>query len=312
MLGYPISRTGAARDLFDRMADGKDPFVRRFVAALPKDLVEAINCAWAKLPPKEKRSFGRPDARSRTVSFEEALSGYALRQEVEVRAAAEKQRILYRAFERAHLIPGARMRDTPDLADLRDFQLVFDRSNNACCVPHDETPPAARRAGIRLTHIQCLDETGDFGFNDEISLLCVVVDGNAKVTTTQTAEYSMDEGDNRTLNTIIYGPADPKGFLDIAIAMVEHDKTDAKAGQTITAIGNALSSAGVKTAGIALEIIGAVVSLILSLIEDDPMGTRTASWTGDVAATAAGQHIFSYSKSGDYHYRVGFNVFALD
>lgn len=316
MLGYPVPLTGVARDLFDRLADGKDPSVKRFAAALPRDLLDAINCAWSNLPPGDKRRFGRPDTAARGASFDDALATYTVRQQTTARAAAEKQRGLYRDFERAHLLPGTAMRVAPDLATLRDFKLVFDRANNACCDPDPADPPTTprRRVGVRLTYLQCLDETGSTSWgSDEISLLCVIVDGNAKVTTTQTREYSMDDGDKQTLGTIIYGPADPQGFLDIAISMVEHDKTDPKVGQTISSIGDALTKIpATKSAGIALEIIGGILSLISILSEDDFMGTKTVTWTGDIATRNAGAHIFSYYESDDYHYRVGFDSFALD
>lgn len=169
-----------------------------------------------------------------------------------------------------------------------------------CEKPQEEPPPEQpKKFGLRTTKLKCYNQT-ETG-HDEVYLVSVAVDGLGHVITRLSPLWSVDDDDDDVLypSHWIYPMQDAGGFLDIALDLWEDDGGYEDVGQSLMALGGAVSIVSLG-AGAALAIIGGAVSLISSLDDDDQYGTTTLNW-GSKSQLEAGVGTYIKSYYGEDH-----------
>lgn len=172
-----------------------------------------------------------------------------------------------------------------------------------CEKPEEPPPEQPKKFGLRTTKLKCYNQT-ETG-HDEVYLVSVAVDGRGAVITRLSPKWSIDDDDDDVLypNHWIYPMQDAGGFLDVALDLWEDDGGYDDVGQSLMALGGAVSIVSLG-AGAALAIIGGVVSLISSLDDDDQYGTATLTWASALQLeSGVGTYIKSYygeDHTGDW------------
>lgn len=287
---------------------GAEVEVREFVDALGPALTRRLLENWRRMPLAERmRRF--PTGRGAAP----VAGGFARQMQAtsanwvaaRTQLLIQRKRLIKMEVDRAILEgPG---RYVPSETVRRDRALAYEvlrklhaKLAGCRCEEDNPEPPAepTPRFGLKVSKLKCLDQR-EVG-NDEIYLVSVAVDGNGRLIATTSPKYSIDDDDDdvRYPNLWIYPMQDPKGFLDVAVSMWEDDGGYAEAGATVTSIGAAVSkipSPYTLAAGVALQVIGGLMSLASFLDDDDHYGDAYRTWPNQSSLIAGvGTYNMSY------------------
>ncbi len=267
-----------------------DAGAKKFKAALGQKLVKQLSDNWKRMPggEKNKRYYLSRSWRAPAGDFATQM---AIQHNAFLKAREqlinERKRIIRKEL-------GTAMRKgfyAPTSEIARDMALVYEIQKRwykkvvgcRCEKPGETLPPPQppKKYGLIISRLLCHDQRENG--SDEIYLVSAVVDGNGKLITTTSPKYNIDDDDNYVLfpNCWIYPMQDPNGFLDAAISMWEDDGGYGQAGQTVAAVGGAISTIPnpyTLAAGVALTVIGEVISLASWLDRDNRYGDACKTW----------------------------------
>lgn len=289
---------------------GQDKAAKDFAARLGVPLCRALLDNWNKLQGQEKarRFYLSRDWRAPSGDFTAQMTTLSSTwQAARAQLLYERKRLIRAEVTRA-LVEGVG-RYSPSGLALKDKALAYEIMRKLyaklfgcrCEVPgNGEQPPQAqpKRFGLKLTKIKCHDQRENG--HDEIYLVSVIVDGNGQMLTDVSPKYSLDDDDHDVSypNRWIYPVQDPAGFLDLGIAMWEDDGGYGQAGQTVATIGGAIASIPnpyTIVAGVAIAIIGELISLASWLDDDDHYGDAYKTWpSASSLESGVGSHNLSY------------------
>lgn len=285
----------------------QDNVTKAFAAKLGPPLVKQLLDNW-------KRMSGQEKARRYYLSQNSAVPAGDLATQLAVLSKSwltardqlirARKKIIKVEVDRAFL-EGVH-RYVPSSSILKDKSLIYEilrkiyAKLNGCRCEEDNPsdPPVAKKFGVKVSKLKCHDQR-EVG-NDEIYLVSAAVDGNGKLVTTTSSKYSIDDDDDdvRYPNYWVYPMQDPNGFLDVAISMWEDDGGYTQAGQAVAAIGSAVGTIPnpyTVGAGVALQIIGGLISLASWLDDDDHYGNAYRTWPSATnLAAGVGTYTLSY------------------
>lgn len=287
-----------------------DAAAKQFQAQLGARLTKQLLDNWSRLSGQEKtnRYYLSRDWRAPSGNFATQMAVLSKSwQAAKEQLILERKKVIKAEIDRAlgegvgHYAPSPVVAKDKTLAYEVAKKLQMKLIGCRCGQPGSSNPPPPqpyKKFGAKISKIKCYDQR-EAG-HDEIYLVSTVVDGNGNLITTTSAKYSIDDENNDVVypNYWIYPIQDPKGFLDVAIQMWEDDGGYGQAGQTVAAIGGALSKIPnpyTVVAGVALTIIGEIISLSSWLDDDDHYGDAFKTWpsTSNLEG-GVGSYILSY------------------
>jgi len=299
---------------------GTDPLANKIVTALGPQ-APVLAGRWAALSPRLKHSrflegqpqpwlqnVGQQDLTGKLTAF--AQSYDAARKQM----IATRRKQISEEFDRS--MSDSVLRRTPPSWFTQDKIMAaeygryrasqFGENGCRCEKPTESAapPPNPTRYGVVTKKLKCYDqcESG----HDEVYLVSVAVDGNGRYTQSVSPIYRIDDDDNDVLypHHWIYPLQPPNGYLDVAIQMMEDDggydgisSAFTTFGGVVQAIGGAIANPVVAGAGLAIVIIGTLISVLGNFDTDDNYGIQIKTW-GSAATVNAAPGVYLMSFTG--------------
>jgi hypothetical protein len=283
-----------------------------------RDLVDRILDGWRKTSRADQtrratsRFQGVRDLKKeeRDYSWEERVRLRAAEYSAYHKSIAQLKRRLIRAEVSRALEVGVQ-NWTPSDEVIANKSLLYEATRAVwgelttyyCCgAPADGETPARPRYALRLSRIECNDKD-EIG-HDEVYVVSVAVDGAGNLKAETSPRYRMNDGDTSVKwpNRFMYTPADPGGFLDLAVELWEDDGGYTEAAAAIAGLAAAVAAAGtaganpwVIGAGAALGLVAGLVGIAGWLNDDDRYGQDELSWLSDTdIETGVGPYTVSF------------------